>query len=302
MKSSAYQIIAGLGILALGIFIGGTTSRNEDAYFKLATSNSTVPVPLPKSMEVFGEQIPMDDPIVKESLTRELYSNTYWHSNTLLMLKRRTRWEASIRTLLREEGVPEDLVYLMAAESAFQPTALSPSGAAGLWQFMPATGKEYGLQVDGQIDERYHLKKSTLAAAKYLKSAYEKTGSWFLAAASYNMGLNGVLRQMERQNENDYFRMAWNEETGRYAFRIAALKLILEHPEHYGYQVPPEELWRAERGRTVVVDSTVSNWGKWAQREGLSYKEFKRWNPWVRDYHFSNTSGQRIEIELPLKP
>jgi hypothetical protein len=302
MKPSPYLILAGLGILALGIFIGSTTSDNEDAYLRLAAANSTVPVPLPKSMEVFGEKIPLDDPFVKESLSRELYSNTYWHSNTLLMLKRRTRWEESIRSLLREEGVPEDLVYLMAAESAFVPTALSPSGAAGFWQFMPATGKEHGLQVDTQIDERYHLEKSTRAAVTYLKRAHEKTGSWFLAAASYNMGLAGVLRQMERQNEKDYFRMVWNEETGRYAYRIAALKLILERPELYGYQVPPEELWRAEKGRTVIVDSSVANWGKWAQREGLSYMEFKRWNPWVRDYNFNNPTGQRIVLELPVKP
>lgn len=301
MKPSAYLALAGLGILALGVFIGSTTSGNEDAYLRLATTNSTVPVPLPKSLEVFGEAVPLHDPYVRESLSRELYSNTYWHSNTLLMLKRRTRWEATIRELLREEGVPEDLVYLMAAESAFRPTAVSPSGAAGFWQFMPATGKEHGLQVDSQIDERYHLEKSTRAAAKYLKRAYEKTGSWFLAAAAYNMGLAGVQRQMERQNEQDYFRMLWNEETGRYGFRIAALKLILENPEQYGYQVPPEERWKAEQGRTVIVDSSVANWGKWAQREGLSYIEFKRWNPWIRDYYWNNPSGQRIELKLPQK-
>ena len=293
-------------LLALVIFAGGVLlgSRSDvvlDALGRVASTNETVPVPLPQKLEIFGESIPVNDPDIAEALSRELHANTYWHSNTLLMLQRRPRWEARVRGWLREEGVPEEFIYLLAAESGFQPTAFSPSGAAGFWQFMPATAREYGLRVDAQIDERYHAEKATRAAARYLKNAYAKTGSWFLAAAAYNMGLTGVLRQMERQGERNYFRMTWNEETGRYAFRIAALKLLLEHPEHYGYHVRAEELWREEAGRHVTLDSSVAHWGRWAQREGLSYRELKRRNPWLRESFFENPDSVSVELELPLK-
>ncbi len=291
-------------LLALVIFAGGVLlgSRSDavlDALGRVATTNETVVVPLPQKLEVFGELVPLGDADIAEAMSRELHANTYWHSNTLLMLQRRPRWETRVRGWLREEGVPEDFVYLLAAESGFQPTAFSSSGAAGLWQFMPATAREHGLRVDAQIDERYHAEKATRTAAAYLKNAYAQTGSWFLAAAAYNMGLNGVLRQMERQGERSYFRMTWNEETGRYAFRIAALKLILEHPEHYGYHVRSEELWREEPGRRVVIDSSVAHWGRWAQREGLSYRELKRRNPWLREALLDNPDSTAFELELP---
>jgi len=293
-------------LLALVIFAGGVLlgSRSDavlDALGRVASTNETVVVPLPQKLDVFGESIPVNDADIAEALSRELHANTYWHSNTLLMLQRRPRWEARVRGWLREEGVPEEFIYLLAAESGFQPTAFSPSGAAGFWQFMPATAREHGLRVDAQIDERYHAEKATRAAARYLKNAYAKTGSWFLAAAAYNMGLTGVLRQMERQGERNYFRMTWNEETGRYAFRIAALKLLLEHPEHYGYHVRAEELWREEPGRRMTLDSSVTHWGRWAQREGVSYRELKRWNPWLRESFFDNPDSMSVELELPLK-
>ena len=293
-------------LLALVIFAGGLIlgSRSDavlDALGRVASTNETVPVPLPQKLEVFGESIPVNDPDIAEALSRELHANTYWHSNTLLLLQRRPRWEARVRGWLRDEGVPEEFIYLLAAESGFQPTAFSPSGAAGFWQFMPSTAREHGLRVDAQIDERYHAEKATRAAARYLKNAYTKTGSWFLAAAAYNMGLTGVLRQMERQGERNYFRMTWNEETGRYAFRIAALKLLLEHPEHYGYHIRAEELWREEPGRRMTLDSSVAHWGRWAQREGLSYRELKRWNPWLRESFFDNPDSMSVELELPLK-
>ncbi|MGA1380251.1 MAG: lytic transglycosylase domain-containing protein [Schleiferiaceae bacterium] len=297
----AKRWMAALALVSLGALVASRSDAVLDALGRVAATNETVPVPLPHHLEVFGEPVPLSESDIAECLSRELHANTYWHSNTLLMLQRRPRWEARVRTWLREEGVPGDFVYLLAAESGFQPTAFSPSGAAGLWQFMPATAKEHGLRVDGQIDERYHAEKSTRAAAKYLKRAKEQTGSWFLAAAAYNMGLTGVLRQMDRQGERDYFRMTWNEETGRYAFRIAAMKLILEHPEHYGFQVRAEELWREEPGRRVAIDSSVAHWGRWAQREGTYYRELKRRNPWLRESYFENPDSARIELELPEK-
>ncbi len=290
-----------VGFFAIGLILGSRSDAVLDALGRVASTNETVVVPLPQKLEVFGESIPLNDPDIAEALSRELHANTYWHSNTLLMLQRRPRWEARVRGWLLEEGVPEEFIYLLAAESGFQPTAFSPSGAAGFWQFMPATAREYGLRVDAQIDERYHAETATRAAARYLKNAYAKTGSWFLAAAAYNMGLTGVLRQMERQGERNYFRMTWNEETGRYAFRIAALKLLLEHPEHYGYHVRAEELWREESGRRMTLDSSVAHWGRWAQREGVSYRELKRWNPWLRESFFDNPDSISVELELPLK-
>lgn len=297
----AKRWIAALALVSLGVLVGSRVDSVAEALGRVAATNETVAVPLPLRLEVFGEPVPVREADIAEFLSRELHANTYWHSNTLLMLQRRPRWEARVRTWLREEGVPEDFVYLMAAESAFQPTAFSSSGAAGLWQFMPATAKEHGLRVDPQIDERYHAEKATRTAAKYLKNAYAQTGSWFLAAAAYNMGLNGVIRQMERQGERSYFRMTWNDETGRYGFRIAALKLILEHPEDYGYHVRAEELWREEPGRMVPVDSSIAHWGRWAQREGTHYRELKRRNPWLRDAQWDNPDSARIELELPEK-
>lgn len=296
----AKRWIAALALVSLGALIASRSDAVLEALGRVSTTNETVVVPLPHRLEVFGEALPLGDADIAECLSRELHANTYWHSNTLQMLQRRPRWEARVRAWLREEGVPEDFVYLLAAESGFQPTAFSSSGAAGLWQFMPATAKENGLRVDAQIDERYHAEKATRTAAKYLKNAYAQTGSWFLAAAAYNMGLNGVLRQMERQGERNYFRMTWNDETGRYGFRIAALKLLLEHPEDYGYHVRAEELWREEPSRRVAIDSSVAHWGRWAQREGTHYRELKRRNPWLREAYFENPDSVAIELELPV--
>ena len=189
-----------------------------------------------------GERIPTENYEVKERIEREFIVNTYWHSATMLAIKRASRWFPVIEPILKTHNIPDDFKYLCVAESYLR-NVISPAGATGFWQFMKETGKKYGLEIRSQIDERYNLEKSTAAACNYLKDAYEMFGSWTMAAASYNMGTNGARNQTQRQKANSYYNLVLNEETSRYIARIVALKYIMQNPAKYGFDIKPGELY-----------------------------------------------------------
>ena len=293
------RIFLGLCLLLLVaiLAIPDPTTYSERMHF-LSEHNHTRLVPLPESLDLAGESVPLTQEDAQQRLSKELLTNSYWHSNTLQILKRSSRYMPELVQLLREEGIPEDFVYLAIIESGLSPV-VSPAGAAGFWQLMPGTAEELGLEVNGEIDERYHLEKSTRAAAAYLRNAKERFGTWTLAAASYNMGMAGLQRQMDRQFETDYYDLLLNEETKRYVFRILALKCIMAKPRAYGFDLDPSEYDAPWNDRVVLVDSSVTNWGTWAHQYGWSYNELKRHNPWLRDAQLSNTSGKAYAISVP---
>lgn len=252
----------------------------------------------PSAMDFCGEKTPLHMADVKERFDRELIVNSNLHASTLIILKRANREFPIIEPILKKYGVPDDFKYLAVAESALI-NATSSAGAKGFWQFMPATAKEYGMEVTDEVDERYHLIKSTEAACQYLVNAKNKMGSWTLAAASYNGGLAGVNRQITSQGESNYYDLLLTEETHRYVFRILALKEIMQNPILYGYTFRQDELYNSVPTRQVEVDSSIPDLATFAKEQGINYKILKVHNPWLRDKKLTNTSKKKYVIEIP---
>ncbi len=254
---------------------------------------------LPDVLTFAGEPVPMDDPDVRERLDREIHVNTFFHSSTIFLIKRSARWLPQIKPILEAEGLPADMVYLALIESGLQ-NVVSPSQAVGFWQILKGTGKELGLEVNREVDERYHPIKSTRAATVYLKEAYEKFGNWTNAAASYNIGKKGLSDQLEEQQVNSYYDLQTNEETGRYIFRALALKIILADPSRFGYDVDDDHLYLPENTKLVEVTETIPNLAEWANQQGINYKLLVRHNPWLRKNKLTVRSGNSYTINLPV--
>ncbi|WP_432671594.1 lytic transglycosylase domain-containing protein [Flavobacterium sp. SM2513] len=252
----------------------------------------------PSSMDFAGEKTPLHLADVKERFDRELIVNANLHGSMIIITKRANREFPIIEPILKKYGVPDDFKYLAVAESALA-NATSSAGAKGFWQFMPATAKEYGMEVTDEVDERYHLIKSTEAACQYLLNAKQKMGSWTLAAASYNGGLAGVNRQITSQGETNYYDLLLTEETYRYVFRILALKEIMQNPVMYGFTYTKEELYNGIPIMNVEVDSSIPDLAVFAKQQGINYKILKIHNPWLRDKKLTNTSGKKYVIEIP---
>lgn len=253
---------------------------------------------LPDTLSFAGESVPLAIPDVRERLERELYVNAYWESNMVLLMKRSTKFLPQIEEWLKANQIPEDFKYLAIAESGLMNVA-SPAGARGFWQFMESTAKEYGLEVSNDVDERYHLEKSTNAAANYLKKAHQKFGDWTAVAASYNMGQTGFARRQEEQFIANYYDLYLNEETSRYLFRILAFKVIFENPSEFGFNLTPEDYYQNPSLRTIEVKEDIKNLASWAKMKGSNYKELKQYNPWLRDKNLNVKRGRTYELLLP---
>jgi hypothetical protein len=281
-------------VLVSGLLIYATTYESKNKIEKTEVSSY-----FPKSANFAGENTPLKISDVRERLDRELIVNINWHTSTTLVIKRANRAFPIIEPILKKNGIPEDFKYLAVIESGLV-NAVSSAGARGVWQFMPATAKERGLEVNHMVDERYDLEKSTQAACSYFLSAKAKFGSWTLAAASYNGGMAGVNRQMEMQKESNYYDLLLTEETSRYVFRILALKEIMKNPDKFGFSFTKEELYNSVPTKKIEVDSSVSDWADFAKAEGINYKILKIHNPWLRDKKLDNSSGKKYSIEIPL--
>ncbi|WP_320017853.1 lytic transglycosylase domain-containing protein [Labilibaculum manganireducens] len=255
----------------------------------------------PDKMTFAGENVPLERWDVKESFDRELLVNTYWQSQTLLFIKRANRYFPIIEPILKEQGVPDDFKYLALIESGLVPTAESSAGAVGIWQFMKGTAKDYGLEVETEVDERYNVEKSTIAACKYLKKSYDKYGTWSLVAASYNAGRRFIDKQLQLQDAGDYFDLLLGEETGRYVFRIMAIKRIMENTDEFGFRYRASDLYPNIPTRKVKVSGNVDDFAVFAKENGVNYKILKYFNPWLRKAYLTNLSKKEYEITLPAK-
>ena len=283
-KGVIIVLIATLG----SFFIYGVVSDNT----------KYAPVGYNLRMDFAGEEVPTFMADVQERLDKEMITNMNYHTNTTLVIKRANKVFPIIEPILAKYGVPDDFKYLAVIESSLV-NAVSPAGARGVWQFMPATAKEKGMEVSDEVDERYHLEKSTEAACKYLVSAKEKFGSWTLAAASYNGGMNGISRKMEEQEVSDYYDLLLTEETSRYVFRILALKEIMSKSQKYGFSIPNEALYYSVPTKKILIDSSITDLAKFAKTQGVNYKILKIHNPWLRDKKLTVTTGKKYEIEIP---
>lgn len=254
----------------------------------------------PAQIDFAGESVPLQIADVQERLDRELLVNKHLNASTLLILKRARRAFAVIEPILKKNEIPDDFKYVAVIESGLL-NVVSPAGAKGIWQFMPETAKEIGLEVNENIDERYHLEKATEAACSYFLKAKGKFGNWTLAAASYNAGGTGIKKQLDIQKVTNYYDLLLNDETSRYVFRILALKQIMQHPEQYGFLITEEEQYKIVDTKKIVVDSSVTDLTNLAIQQGINYKVLKIHNPWLRTTKMVNPTNKKYQLEIPLE-
>jgi hypothetical protein len=256
-------------------------------------------VKLPEELDFANEPVPLENFDVRESLDREMLSVANFHSQTLLYIKKTNRYFAVIEPILRKNEIPDDFKFLALAESGFLEKIISPSGAVGIWQFMKSAAIENGLEVNDEVDERYHIEKATGAACKFLKNSFAKYGNWTMVAASYNAGISGIDRQIDVQNSKNYYDLLLNEETSRYLFRILALKLVIGKPEKYGFKVSEEEKYPIIPVSDVKVSGSINNFTDFARANNINYKLLKQFNPWLRQSYLKNTKKKIYAVKIP---
>lgn len=307
------EILVGLGLallLFLVIFINNRIDRIERlleqtprtvAYEGIGQPDgplTAISYDLPEQLSFAGEIVPTDRSDLREQLDKELQINIYFHSNTIFLIKRANQWLPQFEPILKKYEIPNDFKYLPLIESGLL-NAVSPANAVGFWQIIKSAGKENGLEITREVDERYDPIKSTEAACKYFRKAYERFGNWTLVAASYNRGMSGLDRAIQKQKVESYYDLYLNEETSRYVFRLLAIKEIVEHPEKYGFKIDPRHLYLKDSVRYVTVDNTVPDLIDFALANGTTYKLLKRYNPWLRDDRLTVKRNERYKIALP---
>lgn len=276
-------------------------------YSKTSTGNlspvfSTTASPdIPMSINFAGETVSFDRLDMAERLDRELTSIIYGQTTTELCFKRANRYFPALAKILKEQGVPLDFLYLAVTESSMDYSAYSSAKAAGMWQLLAGTGRDFGLEVTDEVDERYDPEKSTVAACKYLKSAYKKYGHWPTVAASYNAGMQKISNELSKQRVDNTFDLYLVQETSRYVFRIMAYKLLMESPKRYGYRFSRKNLWQPVDYTTVDVTGSVASWIDWAKDKGLTYAQLREANPWIRSTKLTNASGKTYKVRIPKK-
>lgn len=276
--------------------------RAQHSYHRNDTRFSTVAAPtIPGSMTFCGTKVDLDRADMFERLDRELTSMAYTHGTTMLVIKRANRYFPIIAPILRKQGVPDDMIYLACIESSLNPMAVSGAKAAGLWQFMPATAKEYGLEVNDDVDERFDPEKATEAAARYLKKAYSRFGNWESVAASYNAGQGRISSELDRQGQSSAYDLWLNSETARYIFRMLAMKAILENPREFGYTLRADDLYQPFEYKEVTVSGPVDDWAAWAADHGISYLQLRDHNPWIRSRSLPNKSRRTYTVRIPTR-
>lgn len=270
----------------------GNTSDEFPQGYKIISPN------IPEQILFAGEGVPIENFEVYERIDREVLVNTYWHSATILAIKRAARWFPVIEPILKQNNIPDDFKYLAIVESNLE-NVVSPAGATGFWQFIKSATNRYGLEVNDELDERYDVEKSTQAACDYLKDAYIQFGSWTMAAAAFNAGMNGIEKWKNLQKTNNYYNLVLGPETSRYVARIIAIKLIMENLPAYGYDLNEKDLYKPLKYKEVILDSSVTNFADYAAVLGINYKTLKLYNPWLRDTLLKNKKGIAYKIKVP---
>ena len=305
-KSKTYYFLAGIFFIIGILFVttnlfftqtpGTVTDKNSDGKFpqdyKIISPN------IPDSLSLFGEKIPLDNFEVYERVDREVLVNTYWHSATILAIKRAARWFPVIEPILKQNNIPDDFKYLAVVESNLE-NVISPAGATGFWQIIKPVGTKYGLEINDEVDERYNIEKSTQAACDYLKEAYAKFGNWTTAAASYNAGMNGIDKWSGLQKAKNYWNLVLGSETSRYVSRIVAMKLIMENPDNYGYDLKEVDLYKPLKFKEVDLNTSVKDFADYAATLEINYKTLKLYNPWLRDTSLKNKNSVVYKIKVP---
>ena len=296
--------VAALALIAFLVPIGDARALTPSAAPEVGETgvySEVINPRIPSKLKFADQTIDLDRTDRWERLDRELTSMVYTHGNTLLAIKRANRYFPMLAPLLQKNGVPSDLIYLAVIESTLNPRALSPAKAGGLWQFMPTTAKEYGLEVNDYVDERYDPVKATEAACRYLKKSYAKYGNWESVAASYNGGVARITNELAAQQVDTAYDLYLADETMRYMFRLLAMKLIMENPKDYGFRLSSDQLYQPLEYTTVEVSTPVEDWPTWAKEHGIDYMTLRENNPWIRAKSLPNKTGKIYLVNVPTK-
>lgn len=302
LKRKLTHIFSGvaIGIVAILSVYAVIDIRNQDKeYTALFARNTRIFIPdAPAEASFCGEQVPLDLFYVNEAYEREIMSVTFMHSSTITMFKRANRWFPVIEPILKRNGIPDEFKFLAVAESNLG-NVVSPAGAEGFWQFIKTTGQHYGLEINADVDERYNLEKATEAACKYFKDAYADFKSWTLVAASYNRGMDGISKALDKQRVRGYYELYLNEETSRYVFRILAFKEIYNHPVKYGFYLRERNFYPAIPTRIVAIDTTIHSLPAFAQKMKINYRILRELNPWIQTYVLPNKTRKIYTFHIP---
>jgi hypothetical protein len=294
-------VLAGTIIIILSVAQSFKGFKNNSSGKVLSdTIYSNKPYKLPDNITFAGEKMPLENFDTRESLERELLTGAYRHSSTILIIKRANRYLPVIEKILKKNDIPDDFKYLAAAESEYS-NMISPAGATGFWQIMQETGREQGMEINNEVDERYDIEKSTQFACDYFRKSYEKYGNWTLAAASYNGGRAAIDEQIDIQHQNNYYDLLLTEETARYIFRVVAYKLIISDPESYGFTISKDELYPELQYFEVKVDTAIASFSWFADQFGTNYKLLKFMNPWLRKPYLTPKPGKTYLIKIPAE-
>ncbi len=303
LKNIFYVLASLILILIIfNLFSYSTSKKNKqsNSIDSLKNNYAVRSLPIPNKLYFAGEKVPIENFDVRESLDKEILKVAYWHSEMILYFKRANRVFPVVEPILKKYGIPNDFKYLMVTESGLV-NVVSPAGAKGYWQFLNKTGQANGLEINKEVDERYHLEKSTVAACKYLKKRYKTFGSWSLAAAAYNAGDGGVRKYINYQKVKSYYDLAMFTETGRYMYRTLAMKLIMENPKTYGFYLKKQDLYPQIPTYKVKVDTAITDMVGFAKKHKINYKIFKIFNPWLRTHKLTNKYKKKYIIDIPKK-
>ena len=305
-NSSLSKVLMFLSIVAFSVIVGGLFFSSRPPVNNRIVETAAGPqeifftaVALPDKLSFADEDVPLGNFDVRESLDREMLIVTNFHSQELLYLKKTNRYFSIIEPILKKNDIPDDFKYLALAESGFLDKIVSPAGAVGIWQFMKDAAIQYGLEVNEEVDERYHIEKATEAACKYLRHSFEKYKSWTMVAASYNAGISGMNRLIDVQDSRNYYDLLLNEETSRYLFRILSLKLVIGDPVKYGFKISEEEKYPIIPFKEVKVAGSVKSFTEFARANNINYKLFKQFNPWLRQPDLKNLKGKIYTVKIP---
>ncbi len=287
--------------VSLPFLLGNACFNSQQDTVRNDVSHLTASPSVPLEITFAGQTIRLDRYDYRERMDRELLSFTYMHSTTMLSIKRANRYFPVIEPILKANGIPDDFKYLAVIESGLNHLAKSPAGAAGMWQFMQSTGREYGLEVNQNIDERYHIEKATRAACRYLKDSYERYGNWLSVAAAYNAGQARISSQLQKQMAAHAADLWLVEETSRYMFRLLAAKAVLSDPRRYGFILRSEQLYPPIACATDTVTTGIDNLASYAKQKGITYAQLKDFNPWLRSTFLQNRSRRTYILKLPTR-
>ena len=298
MKKTTRPLLLMLIFILSIIFFNAVNLSDKTLEKNTSSTYNIKALKIPSGLSFAGEKVPTELDDIKEQMDRELLVNTYWQSNGLLLIKRAHKYFPLIEPLLKKYGIPDDFKYLAVAESGLENNS-SPAGAAGFWHFLKSSAKEYGLEVNQNVDERYNLEKATKVAAEYLKKSKKRFGTWTLAAAAYNAGNARIARNLKKQQVTNYYDLLLNSETSRYVFRIVALKEVLSNPRKYGFEFEEDDLYNLPDIKTVKVDTVITNIASFAKKFKTNYKELKLNNAWLRENKLNNKSRKLYKIKIP---